>query len=59
MITIKDKQIQGLSSILDCGSLSSENAKELNLREGSIFIVMNKLGPSLKDVLFDNEMRIQ
>ena len=50
--------MKGVPNIIDWGQISTQTAKHLKLIPGSIFIVMEKLGSNLKDVLFKNGLKI-
>lgn len=60
MIQIQTKKIEGFSEILDFGKVSDILAKKLRVKKGSYFIIMNKLGRSVKDIQFeDDELRLK
>ena len=51
-------QLKGFPNIFDTGILSKTNASALNVQEGSIFIVMQKLTLSLHDVRLGQPFKI-
>lgn len=55
MMQIQTKKIEGFSEILDFGEVSDSLAKKLRVKKGSIFIIMNKLGSSVKDIQFEDD----
>ena len=55
MVHIQTKKIEGFSEILDFGEVSDILAKKLRVKKGSYFIMMNKLGRSVKDIQFEDE----
>ena len=50
MMKLKDLQLEGFPKIYDSGILSMTNADALQVQEGSVFIVMQKLAQSLYDI---------
>ena len=55
MVQIQTKKIEGFSQILDFGEVPDGLAKKLRVKNGSSFIIMSKLGCSVKDVQFEDE----
>ena len=56
MVQIQTKKIDGFSEILDFGEVSDSLAKKLRVKKGSVFIIMNKLGCSVKDIQFEDDL---
>jgi serine/threonine protein kinase len=48
---VKDHDITGISKIIDWGFLSKQVEKRLNFESNSKFIVLEKLGQSMKDIM--------
>jgi hypothetical protein len=57
-IVTSNNHLTGLPKIIDFGYVDAENARSLNVQENSMFIVQEKYGPSIKDLLLNNTNKL-